>query len=551
MPKKYGAFCLMVILIVGYGTTIDGQDGKSIVSAAARAMGAENLNTIQITGSGSNAGIGQNFSPARAWPMVRVKSYTRQIDLQGVASSVQAIRIQNDAEVVQNQLIAPNAPWAQQFDIWVTPYAFLKGAMANPVMLRSETLNGVKYSVVSFMVQNRYKVDGYINDQNMVERVRTWVDNNVLGDMLVEGLYSEYKDFGGLEVPTVVVVKQGGFPTLILGVSDAKANVPVTIPAPPAVPPAAAVRVEAEQIAEGVHYLKGGTHHSVLVEFGDHVTLIEGPQSEARSLALLAEVRRLYPNKPLTELVNTHHHFDHSGGLRAFVDAGVTIVTHEINKPFYETAFASARTLNPDRLEQSKKKAAIVAIGDKHVISDAARTMELHLVKDNPHNEGILLAFLPKEKILVQVDLYTPPAPGSPAPAPNAPVNPSAAALLDNLEKLRLDFETIVPLHGPGKVTRADLYAFVGKPLVLISSLPDPNAANRDGRGGAAGSDAEIEALVSDRCSSCHSINRVNSKKADRDGWTATVTRMKERGAALTEEQVTQVIDYLTRTHGL
>ena len=172
-------------------------------------------------------------------------------------------------------------------------------------------------------------------------------------------------------------------------------------------------------------------------------------------------------------------------------------------------------------------------------------------MKDNPHNEGILMAFLPKEKLLIQVDLYTPPAPGSPAPAVDSPVNPNAAALLENLEKLRLDFETILPLHGPAKATRADLYAFVRKPLVPISSLPDPNATAKGGRGGnAAASDSEIEALISDRCTACHTINRVSSKKADREGWTATVMRMKERGAALTDAQVPQVIDYLTRTHG-
>jgi glyoxylase-like metal-dependent hydrolase (beta-lactamase superfamily II) len=548
MSNKYRALCVIVILIVGYGATIQGQDGRTIISAAAKAMGAENLRTVELRGSGSNGGVGQNFSPAQAWPLVRAKSYTRQIDLDAMASNTQVIRFQNTAQP-QNQVIPPNAPWAQQFDIWVTPDAFLKGAMDNPVTVRAETRNGVKYNVVSFLVQNRYKVEGYINEQNLVEEVRTWVDNNVLGDMLVEGLYSDYKDFGGLKVPTYVMVRQGGLPTLILIVNDAKANVPVAIPAPPAAAAAPAVRVETEQIADGVHYLKGGTHHSVLVEFADHVTLIEGPQNEARSQALLTEVQRLYPNKPLTQLINTHHHFDHSGGLRTMVDAGVTIVTHESNRLFFERAFGAPRTLNPDRLEQSKKKATILPVGEKHLLSDAARTIELHLVKDNPHNEGILLAFLPKEKIVVQVDLYTPPTPGSPAPAPNTPVNPNAAALLDNLEKLRLDFETILPLHGPGKATRADLYAFVRKPLVPISALPDP--ATLASRRPAPPTDAELKALVDERCSACHNLNRVHSTKSDREGWMITVTRMKDRGAAITDEQVIQLVDYLTRTHGL
>ena len=290
------------------------------------------------------------MNPTTGWPTVRVKSYIRQIDLDALASNLQTIRVQNNADVPLNQVIPPNAPWSQQYDLWLMPYAFLKGAMANPVTVRPGTLDGVKYNVVSFTLQNKYRVEGYINDQNMVERVRTWVDNDVLGDMLVEAIYNDYKDFGGVKVPTLIIVKQGGFPTLILVVSDAKANVPVTIPPAPAQAAAPAVTVETEKIADGVYYLKGGTHHSVLVEFADHLTLIEAPLNEARSLALLAEIKKLYPNKPLTEVVNTHHHFDHSGGLRTFVDAGATIITQDINKEFYEQTFAAPHTLNPDKL---------------------------------------------------------------------------------------------------------------------------------------------------------------------------------------------------------
>ena len=468
--------------------------------------------------------------------------------------ALQTIRVQNNADVPVNQVIPPNAPWSQQYDLWLMPYAFLKGAMANPLTVRPGTLDGVKYNVLSFTLQNKYKVEGYINDQNIVERVRTWVDNDVLGDMLVEAIYHDYKDFGGVKVPTFIIVKQGGFPTLILAVSDAKGNVPVTIPPAPAQPAVPAVRVETEKIADGVYYFKGGTHHSVLVEFADHLTLIEAPLNEARSLALLAEIKKLYPNKPLTEVVNTHHHFDHSGGLRTFVDAGATIITQDINKEFYQQTLAAPHTLNPDKLEESKKKAIIVTVGDKKVLSDATRTLELYLIKNNAHNDGIMMAFLPKEKILVEADLYTPPAPNAPAPAANAPVNPNALALLTDLEALRLDFDTILPLHGPGKATRADLYAFVHKPLIPVSALPTiqtaPEGGGRGGRGAAAGPDAAVATLVNMVCASCHTIDRVNNKKADKNAWTETVTRMKEKGAELTYAQVTLVIDYLARTHG-
>src|SRR2546430_7443339 len=39
--------------------------------------------------------------------------------------------------------------------------------------------------------------------QNLVDRVRTWIDNDVLGDTLVEAVYNDYKDFAGVKVPTL------------------------------------------------------------------------------------------------------------------------------------------------------------------------------------------------------------------------------------------------------------------------------------------------------------------------------------------------------------
>ena len=475
----------VALVVAGTVRPAQGQDGAAVAAAAARAMGAETLKTLTLTGSGSVGTLGQNVTPTAAWPLVRLSRYTRSLDLGALASTLEATRLQDGRETVQNQVIPPKSAWSRQAELWlVTPYAFLKGAATYPATARPEVVEGVRYTVVSFKVDGKYVVDGYVSEQNLVERVRTWVDSDVLGDMVVEAVYRDYTDFGGLKVPALTIVRQGGFPTLIAGVSDAKPNAPVSIPVPPAPPTPAPVAVTTEKVAEGVYYLKGGSHHSVLVEFTDHVTLIEAPQNEARAIAVLQAIKTLYPRKPLTQVINTHHHFDHAGGLRTFVDAGATIVTHEINKPFYDAAFKAPRTIAPDRLQQSKRTATITGVSDRLVLSDATRTVELHALKGNAHDEGMLVAFLPREKILIEVDMYTPAAPGTPAAAANVPVNPNALALLTGLEKLRLDFATILPLHGTTTATRADLYAFTKKPFVPVSELPDPDAPTRgpDGR---------------------------------------------------------------------
>jgi len=217
--------------------------------------------------------------------------------------------------------------------------------------------------------------------------------------------------------------------------------------------------VTAEKLDEGVWYLTGGSHHSVALEFADHVAVIEGPLNEERSAAVITEVRKLVPAKPIRYLINTHHHFDHSGGLRAYVAEGATIVTHESNKVFYESTFKAPHTLNPDRQSRERKKAKILATGAKHVLSDGTRTLEIHHIQDNPHNSGIVMAYLPKEKLLVEVDVYTPPQPN--APPPSTP-NPATVNLYENIQRLNLDVNRIAPLHGR-LVTMADLRSAIGR----------------------------------------------------------------------------------------
>ena len=183
-----------------------------------------------------------------------------------------------------------------------------------------------------------------------------------------------------------------------------------------------ACKVETDKVADGVWYLTGGTHHSVLVEMNDHLVVIEGPQNDARATAVIAEVKKTVPNKPIKYVVNTHHHFDHAGGLGPFVAEGAIVITHDVNKAFFEQSLAAPRTVQPDKLAQSGKKATVEGMQDKRVLSDGTRTVELYLIQGNMHDDGIIMAYLPKEKLLVEADVYTPAAPNAPPPAQPNPI---------------------------------------------------------------------------------------------------------------------------------
>jgi glyoxylase-like metal-dependent hydrolase (beta-lactamase superfamily II) len=197
------------------------------------------------------------------------------------------------------------------------------------------------------------------------------------------------------------------------------------------------------------------------------VTVVEAPQDEARSLAVIAEVKRLIPNKRIKYVVNTHHHFDHAGGLRTYVHEGAIPVAHRDIVPYYYYAVMdlSPRTLQPDRLslyppDEYQETFVLEQVqNDKYTISDGTRIMDLHLIQGNPHAVGMLMVHLPRERILVEADLFTPPAPNTPPPA-----TPSAAAmsLFNNVQRLKLPVDRIAPLHGR-VVAWSDFLQFVGK----------------------------------------------------------------------------------------
>jgi glyoxylase-like metal-dependent hydrolase (beta-lactamase superfamily II) len=183
----------------------------------------------------------------------------------------------------------------------------------------------------------------------------------------------------------------------------------------------------------------------VLIEMKDHLILVESPLNDERAAAVLAEVKSLVPNKPIKYVIATHHHFDHAGGLRAVAAEGITLIAHDVNKAFLEKALAGPATIRPDRLAKSGKKGTVEGMRDKRVLTDGTRTVELHNVAGNNHHAGIVMVYLPKEKLLVEADVYNPPAPNAPPPAS---VNTNWVNLSDNIKRLGMNVDQILPLHG-------------------------------------------------------------------------------------------------------
>jgi glyoxylase-like metal-dependent hydrolase (beta-lactamase superfamily II) len=471
MAKKCAVVLSLLTLLAALSWADGAQDPKAVVSSASQALGADNLKTIEYSGSGYDFAIGQAPNPSSPWPKFNDKTYTRVIDFNAPASRMQRVRTQAEnpprggglqpiiGEQNQTQVIA-----APDDLMMAVPYGFLKfAATARDTAVRSQTISGKKYTVVSFTAVNKAPVSGYLNDQNILERVETKIDNTVLGDIPFETTFTDYKDFGGVKFPTHIIQKQGGYPVLDLTITDVKPNATANIPSSTAPPPPIPTPAAAEKLSDGVYLILGG-YAAIAVDFKDYIVVIEGPQNDQRADAIIAEAKRVIPNKPIKYVVNTHHHFDHSGGLRDFVAEGATVITHQINKQYYEKVWSNPHTLSPDRLAQNAKKPNFKTMTEKMVLTDGNHVIELYHLQNFGHNDGMIVAYLPKEKVLLEADGFNPP----PQPLTQRPatISPYTASLAANIERLKLDVQRIVPVHYPAdnrKVLMAELKTAVAQ----------------------------------------------------------------------------------------
>src|SRR3984893_9136313 len=426
MAKRLWIAFAALLLCAGASSA---QDAKTALQAAQKAMG--DVTSIQYSGTGHLNSFGQAYTPGGEWPVTKLTSYAKAIDYGSKSAKEEITHSEPNPPVkgggrpfagdeklvyfVSGQFAwhqpgstpvpQPGPAGERQLQIWLTPHGFLKAAMENNATAKK----GAAGTVVSFDT-GKFKVEGTINAQNMVTKTDTWLPNPVLGDMPVERTFSGYKDFSGVKFPTTIVQEQGGYAWLGLTLSSMDVNAGLSLSVPHGVKTASvpSIRVQSQKLGDGIWFVGGGSHNSMVVEFPTYITVIEGPLGEARSLAVIAEAKRLVPNKPLKYLINTHSHFDHAGGVRTYVAEGATVITQEINVPFYQKAWAAPRTIAPDNLSKGAKAANFLPVKEKYVLSEGDRTLEIFHENGSMHNPGMLIVYFPRDKILEEADDYTP-----------------------------------------------------------------------------------------------------------------------------------------------
>ena len=461
--------CLLAALVVAACTTRSPE--QQIVEDAAAALGGRDrllaIKTLTLEGEGTNGNLGQDMTPDGSSQTFTVSAYRRLVDLSGGRFRVEQTRTPNfsyfQGPAPQRQVfgldgevafaIAANgtatrastlAAQERRAELLHHPVAIVRAALAPGATLgNARTFDGEQVVAITTADGRAFTLATAV-ETNLPTRVTSMTYNANLGDVAMETRFADYQDVQGVKLPTSLTTKIEQFTTATLRVTRQAVDATlgdVTAPATAASaaapgPPAPSVVVE--EVAPGVWLLAGQSHHSALVEFADHLKLIEAPQSEARTLAVIAKARELRPSKPLTHVVNTHHHFDHSAGIRAAMSEGLTIVTHQANAPYFIETARRSHSQQPDALAKNPKPARIETVGDGVVYKDNAMTMTLYHVEGSGHGDAILMAYLPRERVVIEVDVY----------APGGAVQPYAANFLENIRRRGLRVDRIVPLHG-------------------------------------------------------------------------------------------------------
>jgi len=407
-----------------------------------------------------------------------------------IVSGRAAWHIDGDAEPVA---VPPALAELYQLDLWMNPPGFLKATRlpgANPIAFwrweqiekgrDGNVVQPEKVHVVAITILGKYRMDATINSANQITRIKTTVSEPALGDFNIEHESTSQRTFGSVKWPIAWHSHQGwddnwqfyrqstGHNAYGGNFPNVQPNVCDPVPVPPSLAqPATTTSVAVEKLADGVYLMGGGPANSYMVEFRDFVAMFEAPGDEERSLAVIEAVAKLAPGKPIRWLVSSHPHFDHIGGLRTYLHIGATIVAHMKNIAFLNRDVLNyePRTVKPDIVSrwpptELSEGYNYEAVQENYVITDNQRILRIYYVQPLQHVEGMLMAYLPAERIAFEADLF------DTHEAPRAAQLPAMRSLATQVARMKLDVQTLAPIHGrpvPWSTFQAALSSLTGQ----------------------------------------------------------------------------------------
>lgn len=444
-----------------------------VIEEAAEAMGGQEAilaaTSLVLEGTGTTYRTGQQMAPDADLPEFEIHSYRKQIDLENERWRMDQVRtghflsgrrverqplvqatdgdlafdVQADGSATRS---TSQVGWDRYADLYHHPLPIVRAALQGPPFAmmgpaRQEEGGTAVDVTPAGGVPLTVHFDAATGLPTSVESLSYHTN---FGDVVIATSFSDWQQSGELMLPgtisqTLGPYKNGDF-TVTSGVNalieDLSAPEEVASAPEPVAPP---VTVTPEEIAPGLWYLVS-RYNSVLIEFPTFTVVVEAARNDEQALAIIEAAREMLPDKPLRYVINTHFHVDHSGGIRAAVAEGLTVITHEIHRPYYEEMVARPHTLSPDHLAMNPQPLEIETVeGDgPYELTEGDRTVLIYRLKEDMHADGMLIVYLPGERVLIEADAFT----------PGAAASPFATNLLQQVRDMGLDVERIAPIHG-------------------------------------------------------------------------------------------------------
>ena len=477
-------YAAVLFLLVGYAinaaaqnATIDSyQKAREVVDRSFIAYGGideiRNISTLKIRMEGTDLHRNQSLRPGVPFQSPRIFELTMDLkkdryrlyfERSGVGSyTVRSVEVSDTKERqyadlrLRTNTTGPARPnWKETLPAQVLPQFVLLngyGRIAQARYLGRQKFADRPHEVVAYPGSGSTMLTLYFDSETgLISKQEALISDSFAGDATTETVFKGYRITGKFKVPDEAVLSTAGVETMKLRYANASFDFEVLdrdfvhegewISAPTQQPQTSTSPVQ--KLGENIYTASVPGYKVLFIALKDHIWAIEAPINDATVRTIISQIRQTIPNKPIKYFAPTHFHDDHASGARGFVAEGATLVTTRGNRAHFEQLMKSRFTINPDTLSRNPLPLKMEFIQDgKRVISDGVTTVELYEIGPSPHANEMLVAYLPKEKIVFQADLGDKPSAGPWV------ANPAIEHFAKWLKSSGLIVEQIVSAHG-------------------------------------------------------------------------------------------------------